>query len=278
LTGAADVDDAVWSRLSGDTTNSQGKIFEGEALKYLDKSFSAICGDLQFEPFRTRDTDDYAEADLDVFSYAADDDGAAFQAQPKMGFYIPMMHKRVEPASPTSSAMDKDAKDVSPNWTKEYQKTTRLTSNPSKYIVGEAYSGRKDSELPRKLEQLESRLRNLRNRFIHRHQLADEASVDVTMAVAGAALVLAQICASAEDTRVREVAEMLRDEKAPHPYPFLYRMALAGRFVVVVVPYSECPVTTLAAGQNAGFKMMNSKLDRLLGRSSSPSSRSPLSR
>jgi hypothetical protein len=137
----------------------------------------------------------------------------------------------VAPSSPTKPDAIAAAIDISPNWTKQYADTTRLKTNASKYIVGEAYSGK--GKCHGKLKQLEQRLANLRNRFIHRHHPGND-DVDVTEAVAGAALVLAQI---RDDTRVDNIISIVRNDLAA--FPLLNRMADAGRFVIVVVPYAN---------------------------------------
>jgi hypothetical protein len=222
----------------------------------LNDHFALLCGpDVQVEQFQTRDDDDFTQADLDVFSYAANDDFCRFLDKPKFGFHVPTI-KQIANSPVKTITKSSLAETPSPNWTSNYKSGSKLKSDPQKYIVGEAYSGSNEVNYPKKLKQLEQRLLVLGNRYKHRNKIDNTANFDIYLAVFGSILILTPQAKAGNTDRVKKITLLLKQDE----YPLLHRLVEVGRFVICIVPHASCPITTLASSQHIGFRMVKSAL------------------
>jgi hypothetical protein len=281
----SDLDDDTlsFSNASGITTNSQGGIFEEESAAYLQRRFSVVCArtGAKLEAFETRDTGDFAQHDLDIFSYSVDDNGAALDSSPELGFYVlnpdgtvaksrqdPVSSSSTTtretsrqeqsganqyfPATPDSKSLNKE--EHSPEWDK--LQAPRLSEPPTKYVVGEAYSGFTLQEIEHKVDQLEIRLALLHQRHDDRNRIRTE---DITEAIFAALLVLPASKTSPLSVRLAHLVHYINERGYNH----LARMICARRFVLVLVPAKSTPKYQLARGQATNNKLLQKILVKL---------------
>ena len=111
----------------------------------------------------------------------------------------------------------------------------RGPSAPSKHIIGEAYSGRKESMRVGKVAQLDALLRHMLQRF---EETCGQREVDVTAIIGAAVLVFNGAFGSRRDELERHVA--LVEQRLPQ-HPLLARLAACGRLVVMALEQAQAP-------------------------------------
>ncbi|CAB9510931.1 expressed unknown protein [Seminavis robusta] len=216
-------------------SESVAPVFEQEANRHLTVYFPPCLQGCGVTDFRGREIvhDDTGRVikQLDSFAYMSNDSLALGSEAKSNGIYLlapsGMVVKEVVAAPDRNSQDSPGAQD-------------RVPLIPTKYVVGEAYSGANPLKLADKVEQLESAIETLRARHVGR----GGACGDITSLV-GAALL---ICSCGSRHRAQAVIEdsgyflaALNQRNHPH----LWRLAQARRLFCIVMSANESPQTVI---------------------------------
>jgi hypothetical protein len=124
-------------------------------------------------------------------------------------------------------------------------------NNALHYAIGEVYSGARQDNFEEKLDQVETRLRMLRRRRERRDNILPLDSTQIEDSAFFAFVAVREVPPRTTPRFARETTRLTSAMVAkPTQWPLLSKLAAAGRFLLVVVPFGEYPLTSICIGQH----------------------------
>lgn len=208
-------------------------VFEQEANTHLTACFPPCLQGCGVTDFRGREIvqDDTGTVvkQLDSFAYMRNDTLALGREARTNGLYL------LVPAGVAARAAA-----AAPDRNLQGSPGDRVPSIPTKYVVGEAYSGAKPATYAIKVGQLESAIETLRARHVDR----GGACNDITSLV-GAALLICSCGSRSRAQAVNEDSALFMTALDQGHHPNLWRLAEARRLFCLVISASESPQTVI---------------------------------
>ena len=226
---------------------SVAPIFEKEVNKHLDDFFPLSLPGCRCSDFRVREVEDESTGDLlleiDTFGYMFEDSLEKGKDTSTSGIYVvapsSCSGKKSEPTPSQKLSGSPGAKE------------RNVELEAEKYVIGETYSGQSNAKVRDKLRELEIKIKKMVSRHDEKHA---STCGDVTSLVGAAILAFSNGSKSrsaAATEYLLRISSLLN--KASTPY--LWRLAQAHRFFLVVLSAHESPVASalreVAAGQQA---------------------------
>ncbi|CAB9501695.1 expressed unknown protein [Seminavis robusta] len=206
-------------------SESVAPVFEQEANRHLTVYFPACLQGCGVTDFRGREITqgDTVIRQLDSFAYMTNDTLARGTEARTNGLSLLVPNGMVFRAAAGAPAQE------------------RAPLAPTKYVVGEAYSGSNPVKLRAKLHQLEGGIETLRARHVGRGNVCN----DITCLV-GAALLICSCGSRPRAQAVRDDSASLLGTLSQADHPHLWRLAEAGRLFCLVMSANESPQSVIA--------------------------------